>query len=322
MLSPLALSATNPLTTPFPAKYICTYHSSAPRYPSLSRSSHLSSDAHYPSMSISLSAGYSGLSIAASQTWSFHFSHPSPPTLHTSNKQPILGRKICGWCRERRCDYTDKEEGWWSRCYYRETTLCSITGKHPKFERKPVRQSTRPFELIHSDLCGPMPSRLGGARYYILFIDDCTRYVEIYLLVTKSLSEIQAKFEEYKAWVEAQGFRIRRFRSDNGTSEYQNSVFLQTLALSGITFEPAPPYTQHRNGVTERMIQTLNSTAWCLLLDVQLPARFWGEAIKTSAYLHRRTPTSSLEGYRSPFEALYGTNPPVHHLRGFGCKVY
>ena len=86
-----------------------------------------------------------------------------------------------------------------------------------KFERKPVSRSATPFELIHLDLCGPMPSSLGGARYYILYIDDCTRYVESYLLVTKSASEIQAKFEGYKAWVEAQGFRIQRFRSDNGT---------------------------------------------------------------------------------------------------------
>ena len=191
-----------------------------------------------------------------------------------------------------------------------------------KFERKPVSRSAKPFELIHSDLCGPMPSSLGGARYYILYIDDCTRYVESYLLVTKSASEIQAKFEVYKAWVEAQGFRIQRFRSDNGTGEYQNSAFLQTLAISGITFEPAPPYTQHKNGVAERMIQTLNNKARCLLLDAELPPKFWGEAIKTSVYIHRRTPTSSLEGYCSPFEALYGTQPPVHHLRRFGCKVY
>ena len=200
--------------------------------------------------------------------------------------------------------------------------VCIKAKMKQKFERNPVPRSTKPFELIHSDLCGPMPSSLGGARYYILYIDDCTRYVECYLLVTKSASEIQAKFEIYKAWVEGQGFQIRRFRSDNGTGEYQNSAFLQTLALSGISFEPAPPYTQHKNGVAERMIQTLNSKARCLLLDAELPTKFWGESIKTSVYIHRRTPTSSLEGHRSPFEALYGTRPPVHHLRRFGCKVY
>ena len=183
-----------------------------------------------------------------------------------------------------------------------------------KVERKPVSRSAKPFELIHSDLCGPFPSSLGGACYYILYIDDCTRYVESYLLVTKSASEIQAKFEDYKAWVEAQGFRIQRFRSDNGTGEYWNSAILQTLPISGITFEPAPPYTQHKNGVAERMIQTIDNKARCLILDVELPPQFWGEVIKTSVYIHRRTSTSSLKGYCSPFEALYGTTSPVYHL--------
>ena len=63
--------------------------------------------------------------------------------------------------------------------------VCLKAKMKQKFERKPVSRSAKPFELIHSDLCGPMPSSLGGARYYILYIDDCTRYVESYLLVTK-----------------------------------------------------------------------------------------------------------------------------------------
>lgn len=33
------------------------------------------------------------------------------------------------------------------------------------------------LELVHSDLCGPMQMRsLGGAYYFLLFIDDCTRF--------------------------------------------------------------------------------------------------------------------------------------------------
>lgn len=43
-----------------------------------------------------------------------------------------------------------------------------------KFEQKPVRRSAVPFELIQSDLCGPMPSSLGGAHYNILYIHGCT----------------------------------------------------------------------------------------------------------------------------------------------------
>ena len=33
-----------------------------------------------------------------------------------------------------------------------------------------------PLELIHSDICGPMPERsLGGSQYFITFLDDCTQ---------------------------------------------------------------------------------------------------------------------------------------------------
>ena len=179
-----------------------------------------------------------------------------------------------------------------------------------------------PFELVHSDLCGHMTSSVGGASYYIVYIDDCTRYIEIFPLVSKTATEIVQKFEAYRAWVESQGYKIRRFRCDNGTGEYAYIIFLNILTVSGISFEPSPPYTQHKNGVSERMIQILNSKARSLLQDAELPPRFWAEAIKTAAYLHRRTPTASLDEFKTPFEALYGTAPPLHHIRRFGCIVY
>jgi hypothetical protein len=54
-----------------------------------------------------------------------------------------------------------------------------IEGKHTqKFVRTKQRRATKPFEFIHSDLCGPMKSSIGGASYYIVYIDDFTRYTE------------------------------------------------------------------------------------------------------------------------------------------------
>jgi hypothetical protein len=43
--------------------------------------------------------------------------------------------------------------------------------------------------------------------------------------------------------------------------EYNNSVFLELLGKKGIAYEPAPPYSQHKNGGVERMIRTLNMKA-------------------------------------------------------------
>jgi hypothetical protein len=144
----------------------------------------------------------------------------------------------------------------------------------------------------------------------------------VYFLVTKSAEEISAKFQNYQAWVEARGFHIKRFRCDNGSGEYNNSMFLGLLGEKGIAYEPAPPYTQHKNGVAERMIRTLNTKARSMMWEANVPTKFWPEAIRTACYLHRRSPTTSLSGNRSPFEALFGTVPPIEHLRRFGCRVF
>jgi len=175
--------------------------------------------------------------------------------------------------------------------------------------------SLTPFALVHSDLCGPMKHSIGGAQYYIVYIDDCTRYAEVYFLITKTVEEISAKFQHYQAWVETQEFHIKRFRSDNRSGEYSNSLFLGLLGEKGITFEPSPRYTQHKNGTAERMIRILNAKARSMMLDANVPIIFWPEAIRTACYLHRRSPTWSPTDDRLPYEALYGTIPKIGHFR-------
>jgi len=135
------------------------------------------------------------------------------------------------------------------------------TKQQQKVIRTKVSRTSTPFELVHSDLCGPIRRSIGGAQYYIIYIDDCTRYTEVYFLITKTAEEISAKFRHYQAWVETQGYRIKRFRSDNGSGKYSNALFLALLGEKGITFEPSAPYTQPKNGTAERMIRTLNTKA-------------------------------------------------------------
>jgi len=199
---------------------------------------------------------------------------------------------------------------------------CIHTKQQQKVIRTKASRTSTPFELVHSDLCWPLRHSIRGAQYYIIYIDDCTRYTEVYFLITKKAEEISAKFRHYQAWVETQGYRIKRFRSDNGSGEYSTALFLVLLGEKGITFEPSPPHTQHKNGTAERMIRTLNTKARSMMWDANVPTKFWPEAINTACYLHRRSPTSSLSGNRSPYEALYGTTPQIGHLRRFSCRVY
>jgi hypothetical protein len=70
---------------------------------------------------------------------------------------------------------------------------CAL-GKNVKrpFPRSENR-SKEILNLIHSDVCGPMPVKsLGGSLYYVIFIDDFSRKTWIYLLKTKD--EVFEKF--------------------------------------------------------------------------------------------------------------------------------
>jgi len=57
------------------------------------------------------------------------------------------------------------------------------------------------------------------------------------------------------------GYEVKRFRCDNGRGEYNNKTFRQVLAACGTTYKPSPPYAHHKNGVAERMIQTITEKA-------------------------------------------------------------
>ena len=44
-------------------------------------------------------------------------------------------------------------------------------------------RSSEKLQLVHSDVCGPMPTEsLGGHRYFVTFIYDYTRCCAVYLM--------------------------------------------------------------------------------------------------------------------------------------------
>ena len=57
------------------------------------------------------------------------------------------------------------------------------------------------MELVHTDIYGPIQTRLlGGAYYFLLFSDDCTRFSWVYFIRKKSHT-FQC-FKEFKNMVE------------------------------------------------------------------------------------------------------------------------
>jgi transposase InsO family protein len=112
------------------------------------------------------------------------------------------------------------------------------------------------LELIHSDVCGPMPSSsISGYVYYVSFIDDYSRKTWIYFLMTKD--EVISKFKEFKALKENISERkIKILRSDNG-GEYTSKEFVNFYKDVGIKRELTTPYNPQQNGVAQRKNRTI-----------------------------------------------------------------
>ena len=64
-----------------------------------------------------------------------------------------------------------------------------------KMQRKAFRalrgiRSTRRQQLVHSDVCGLMPTEsISGNRYFVTFVDDYSRFCAVYFL--KRGTEVQ-----------------------------------------------------------------------------------------------------------------------------------
>ena len=79
--------------------------------------------------------------------------------------------------------------------------------QYGKITRKPFPQATwratKNLQLVHTDDGGPMSTpSLNGSKYYIVFIDDYSRFCWTYFIKFKS--EVANIFWKYKAWVENQ----------------------------------------------------------------------------------------------------------------------
>lgn len=62
---------------------------------------------------------------------------------------------------------------------------CSLKGKQHRanFSKVGATRAQELLEIIHSDICGPLrTSTFSGCIYFLTFIDDKSRYTEVYLL--------------------------------------------------------------------------------------------------------------------------------------------
>ncbi|BES98060.1 Hydra magnipapillata [Nesidiocoris tenuis] len=187
------------------------------------------------------------------------------------------------------------------------------------FPKKSERK-TKLLDIIHSDICGPMRVKsIGGAAYFITFIDDATRWCEVMFL--KKKSEALEAFKIFKNKVEKKtGKTIKCLQSDNGL-EYKNKLFNEFLEAEGISRRLTVVETPQQNGISERKNRTLVETARCMMISANMAPAFWAEAVNTANYIRNRCKSRSIDG-KIPYELWTGQRTNVGYFKTFGCIGY
>ena len=116
---------------------------------------------------------------------------------------------------------------------------------------KNVMTTSRPLEMLHMDLFGPVAYlSIGGSKYGLVIVDDFSRFTWVFFLQDKSETQGTLKRFLRRAQNEFE-LKVKKIRSDNG-SEFKNLQVEEYLEEEGIKHEFSAPYTPQQNGVVER----------------------------------------------------------------------
>jgi transposase InsO family protein len=188
------------------------------------------------------------------------------------------------------------------------------------FKSRSVYRSKTPGEVIHSDVGSYEVQSREGYKYFISFIDDCTKAVFLYPMKFKS--ESFSCFKIFRATFEKiNNHIIKSLRTDNG-GEYISKEFEKYLENSGIRHEPGPPHSPQLNGVAERTNRTISNLVRSSLISAHLPKSFWVDALRHAFHAHNHIPCNTPLGFKTP-NSILGLPPiNINSLHPFGCLTY
>lgn len=193
--------------------------------------------------------------------------------------------------------------------------LCLAGKGHqlPFGKERQIRTNTG--ELLHIDICGPFSIKAyHGEYYFATFTDDATRFCWTHLLSTRD--EITAKFIITRNYLKTQfNYDVKRIRGDNAG---EHKLLDDYVSSQGIEWDPVPSYTPQLNGISEIKNRHLVEPLIAIMTENQLPKFLWGLLLAGVNHIANRAFHSKIG--MTPYEALYGQQPDVSHIRALGCK--
>jgi transposase InsO family protein len=238
--------------------------------------------------------------LSSTDLWHMRLGHPQHRVLHhvlyrlSVSPKPQLSNNFCKHC----------VIGKMTQLPFFSSTSCT------KF----------PLEIVHSDVWGPAPiNSINGHRYYVIFVDDFSRFTWFFPL--KHKSQVLTSFQHFKNTMENHlGTSIKTLRTDCG-GEYANNDFHNFCSISGIIHQFTCPHTSQQNGVAKCKHCHIVDMSLSLMSQSSLPFCYWSYAFSTAIFLINRLP-SLHHGSSSPWETLFAKSPNYSLFKCFGCACF
>jgi transposase InsO family protein len=185
---------------------------------------------------------------------------------------------------------------------------------------KNIMTTTRPLEMIHMDLFGPVAYiNIGGNKNGLVIIDDYSRFTWVFFLQDKS--ETQYVLKKFLRMAQNEFYaKVKKIKSDNGT-EFKNTQVEDFLDEEDIKHEFLAPYTPQQNRMAKRKNCTLIDMAITMFDEYKTSDRFWVEADNTVCHVTNRLYLHKLLK-KTSYELLTSNKHNVSYFLVFGSKCY
>ncbi|CAI7771868.1 unnamed protein product [Closterium sp. NIES-54] len=185
---------------------------------------------------------------------------------------------------------------------------------------------TAPLHSLHMDVWGPAHvSGQGRERYFLLVVDDYTRYTTVFPL--RSKGEVSAVLIPWIRTVRlqlsarfGQDLPVLRLHSDRG-GEFSSDLLRDFCRGEGITQSFTLPESPQQNGIAERRIGLVMEVARTSMIHAAAPHFLWLFAVRYAAHQLNLWPRVSLPE-TSPTLRWTGKIGDASVFRVWGSRVF
>ena len=177
-----------------------------------------------------------------------------------------------------------------------------------------------PLDLVHADIAYAMPETAQGYQYFIVLIDDFSRYTWAYALKSRATVELLPILKFWLNNAQTQRERkLKTLRADRA-GELTSNDLKEFAGSCGFNLEYAAPKAHQQNGVAEKAIDILRGGTNATLSKAKLSHHFSPYALDDHVWAQNRT-IHKHDLTKTPFELWEGYPPNVASARTFGCMA-